>query len=73
MAILDYAWSLVPGDRSGALRTCVIPNKQQRYYTYPPWRVRDIYYRCATVYHSSLEHIYTYPIAVPIRRGCILR
>ena len=35
MAILDYAWSLVPGDRSGALRTCVIPNKQQQQ---PPGR-----------------------------------
>ena len=28
MAVLDYVWSLVPGDRSGALSTCVIPNKR---------------------------------------------
>ena len=33
MAISDYVWSLVPGDRSGALCTCVIPNKQQQ----PDW------------------------------------
>ena len=30
MAILDYAWSLVPGDRSGAVCTCVIPNRRRR-------------------------------------------
>ena len=28
--VLDYAWSLVPGDRSGALCTCVIPNRRRR-------------------------------------------
>ena len=28
MAVLGYVWSLVPGDRSGALCTCVIPNKR---------------------------------------------
>ena len=30
MAVLDYVWSLVPGDRSGALSTCVIPNKRKK-------------------------------------------